>query len=403
MAVRESLNYYRSKVKSRGELFMKITQLTAAGKLSVAFASSAIAIGTLAITPVEAANLNLDGVYVFGGSLSDVNNSFNVTSKLNLPGGPFPAPPFYEQGRLTNGKVWVEYLSNELGLNPTPFTEVNPLNPPREGVNFAFGGVTTGTQSISGLPGLQTQVATFVGSLQGQPADPNALYILDASTAGNDYLGGFEKTPIVPVLNILNAAQQLADSGARNILVVNLPSLDQTPRGRQTDPVTLGLVSRMHNRALSRGLKKLERNNPEVNFISFDLSGLLQQAIANPKAFGIKNVTDACTNTDLYSPTAFPLDPSQLTICKKSKNFLFWDSVHPTTHMHEVIADSAYDLLSQELGEKKISALSATVEEVSNSEEVSVPESNSVLGLLAVGLIGTFSLIKHQFKRSKVL
>jgi phospholipase/lecithinase/hemolysin len=376
---------------------MKITQLTATGKLSVAFASSAIAIGTLAITPVEAANLNLDGVYVFGGSLSDVNNSFNAS------GGIIPAPPFYERGRLTNGKVWVEYLSDELGLNPTPFTEVNLLNPPREGVNYAFGGVTTGTQSIfPGLPGLQTQVATFVGSLQGQPADPDALYILDASTAGNDYLGGFEKTPIVPVLNILNAAQKLADSGARNILVVNMPSLDQTPRGSKTDPVTLGLVSRMHNRALSRGLKKLERNNPEANFMSFDLSGLLQQAIANPKEFGIKNVTGACTNTDLYSPTAFPPDPSKLTVCKKPKNFLFWDSVHPTTHIQEIIADSAYALLSEELGEKKISALSATVEDVSNSEEVSVPESNSVLGLLAVGLIGTFSLIKHQFKRSKV-
>jgi phospholipase/lecithinase/hemolysin len=377
---------------------MKITQLTATGKISVALASSAIAIGTLAITPVEAANLNLDGVYVFGGSLSDVNNSFNAS------GGVIPAPPFYERGRITNGKVWVEYLSDELGLNPTPVTEVNPLNPPREGVNYAFGGVTTGNDSIfPGLPGLQTQVATFVGSLQGQSADPNALYILDTSTAANDYLGGFEKTPIVPILNILTAAQVLADSGARNILVVNMPNIDQTPIGRQTNPQLLGLVSRMHNRALSRGLKKLERNNPEVNFISFDLRDLLQRISSDPKAFGLKNVTDGCTNTNLYSPTAFPLDPSKLTICKKPKNFLFWDSVHPTTHLHEIIADSAYDILSEELGEKKISALSATVEEVSNSEEVSVPESNSVLGLLAVGLIGTFSLIKHQFKHSKVL
>lgn len=81
----------------------------------------AIAIG-IAVMPVEAANLNLSGMYVFSGSLSDVNNN------LNLSGGAIPAPPFYARGCLSNGKVWVEYLADELGVNPTPITEVNPLN-----------------------------------------------------------------------------------------------------------------------------------------------------------------------------------------------------------------------------------------------------------------------------------
>jgi phospholipase/lecithinase/hemolysin len=375
---------------------MKLRQLTTVGKRWIALSSGAIAIG-IAVMPVEAANLNMNGMYVFGGSLSDVNNN------LNLSGGTMPAPPFYARGRLSNGKVWVEYLADELGVNPTPITEVNPLNPPREGINFSLGGATTGDKNIiPGFPGMQQQLTSFVGLLQGQPADPNALYIVDSSTAGNDYLGGFSTTPVQPVTNILNAARLLADSGARNILVVNMPSLDQTPLGRQTDPVTLGLVSRMHNRSLSRGLKKLEQIHPETNFISLDLSGLLQQAIANPKAFGLKNVTDGCTNTNLYSPTAFPLDPSQLTICKKPKNYIFWDSAHPTTRMHEIIANSAYDALNKELGDKKISALSATTKKVANSEEVSVPEPNSVIGMLAFGIISTLSFIKHQLKQPKV-
>lgn len=373
---------------------MKITQLTTVGKLSIAFASSAIAIGTLAAVPVEAANLNLDGMYVFGGSLSDVNNTFNIT------GGAIPASPFFSRGRLSNGRVWVEYLADELGLNPTPATEANPLNPPKEGVNFAIGGGTTGDKNIvPGFPGLQQQLANFVGSLQGQPADPNALYIVDGAMAGNDYLGGFSKTPTQPVANIINAARLLADSGARNILIVNMPGIDQTPLGRQTDPVKLGIVSRMHNRALSRGLKKLEQIRPETNFISFDLNSLFDEAIANPKAFGIKNVTGACTNTNLYDPSTLPLDPNKLTICKKPKNFLFWDSVHPTTHIHKVIADSAYDVLSEELGEKKISPLSAIAKEVASPEEISVPEPNSVLGLLAFGIIGILSIAKYQSKQ----
>jgi phospholipase/lecithinase/hemolysin len=377
---------------------MKKMQLILTGKLSIAFASSTIAIGTLVVMPVEAANLNLDGMYVFGGSLSDVNNSFNAT------GGAIPAPPFFSRGRLTNGRVWVEHLADELGLNPTPSTEINPLNPPKEGINFAFGGVTTGDKSIvPGLPGLKQQLEGFVGSLKGQPADPNALYIVDGAAAANDYLGGFSKTPVQPVANILNAARLLADSGARNILVVNMPSLDQTPIGRQTDPVNLGLISRMHNRALSRGLKKLEKTRPQTNFISFNLNGLFQQAIANPNAFGIKNVTDSCTNTNLYDPSAFPLDPSKLTVCKQPKDYLFWDSIHPTAHMHKVIADSAYEILSEELEEKKISALSATTEEVSNSKGTSVPEPTSVLGLFAFGFLGSFSSIKHHLRRPKVL
>ncbi|MCU0534642.1 MAG: SGNH/GDSL hydrolase family protein [Hydrococcus sp. Prado102] len=378
---------------------MKIRQLTAAGKQGIAIASTAIAIGSLTVMPVEAANLNFDGMYVVGGSLSDVNNT------LNISGGTFPISPFFARGRLSNGKVWVEYLAKDLGLNLTPVTEVNPFNPPKEGINFAFGGATTGDKNINPLaPGMQQQFESFVGLLQGQSLDPNALYIVDGAAAANDYLGGFAKTPDQPVRNILNYTRQLADSGARNILVVNMPDIGQTPLGRQIDPVTLGIISRMHNRALSRGLKKLEQIRPETNFISFDLNGLFQQAIADPKAFGIKNITGTCTNTNLYNPsTTLPLDPSQLTICKKPKNFLFWDSIHPTTHMHKIIADSAYDVLSQELSEKKISALSATTEEVSDPEEISVPEPNSVLGLLAFGIIGTFSFIKHRFKRAEVL
>ena len=147
-------------------IFSKLSTIAALGSLSCG----------LAVIPApasEAATLNLaeiDSLYVFGDSLVDTGNLFRAT------GGTFPSPLLYAQGRFSNGPLWVEDLSLNLGLPPNPVT------------NFAFGGSSSGLGNAvlptAPLPGLLGQVSLFAGLTP--TADPKALYILSAGA--NDYL-----------------------------------------------------------------------------------------------------------------------------------------------------------------------------------------------------------------------
>lgn len=80
--------------------------------------------GILAATVVVrvAAASPYSTIYAFGDSLSDAGNIYVGT------GGALPLPP-YSDGRFTNGPVWVQDLSQALGLGPvTPsFSEATIL------------------------------------------------------------------------------------------------------------------------------------------------------------------------------------------------------------------------------------------------------------------------------------
>lgn len=377
-----------------------------------------LALSVVVTQTAIATTLGFQKMFVFGDSLSDTGNF------LNLTGGALPNQPFYSPGRFSNGDVWVDYLADKLKLSDTNVT------------NFALGGATTGSNNV-GLPGtpagLEQQIDTFTGALGGQSADPNALYIVWAGS--NDYLGRFTTNPAEPVGNLSDAINTLVASGARNILVPNLPDLGKTPLGRSLDPNTtfaLNSLTTQHNKNLNSLLSRLSRTYPKRNFISFNVNSLFKQFLANSQVydddddddeenrFRFANVTNGCTNTNLYDPTT-PLDPSKLTICDRPETYLFWDSVHPTTTAHKLIADSAFGVLKSRLNvgdddddDDNMIELSATipiatlpppitdipvtfVPSVISASPTQVPEPNFLFGLLAVGTFGVGSrLLKRE-------
>jgi phospholipase/lecithinase/hemolysin len=369
-----------------------------------------IALSTILTQTSVAATMSLDRMYVFGDSLSDVNNL------LNLTGGSVPNQPFFEPGRFSNGNVWVEYLADKLKLADASVT------------NFALGGATTGSNNV-GLPGipagLEQQIDTFTGSLAGQAADKDALYIVWAGA--NDYLGRFTTNPTEPVSNLSDAINTLVASGARNILVPNLPDLGKIPLGQSLGSDTafaLDGLTRQHNQNLNTLLKNFSQTYPKRKFISFDVNALFRQLTTNAQVndddedenpFRFANVTSGCTNTNLYDPT-IPLDPSKLTICDRPESYLFWDSAHPTTTAHKIIADSAFGVLKSKFdfgddddddddddnddlelsSTASITTLPSSITDIPvtfvppviSASPTRVPEPTSILGLIAFGTFG---------------
>jgi phospholipase/lecithinase/hemolysin len=254
----------------------------------------------------------IDRLYVFGDSLSDVGNVFQAT------GGLYPSNPPYFQGRYSNGRVWVEYLGERLGLSAA---QIN---------NFACGGATTGSSSNSLVPGLLTQVQSFTQT--HQRTNPDALYVLWAGA--NDYLQGADKAT-VPVENVTKAIASLAGVGAKKILVANLPDLGQLPATRHSaQSATLSTLTQAHNQSLRRSLKVLGQQQPDIKIVTLDVNALYRQAITNPVKFGFTNVTSACV--------------SGSGACGNPDLFLFWDSIHPTRAAHRVLGEAAFEVIQDE-------------------------------------------------------
>lgn len=332
----------------------------------------AIATGTIAITllPLQALAKDYGALNIFGDSLVDAGNLFNVT-------GVPPSPP-YDQ-KFSNGPIWVEQLAVELDLEPALVTEAIPNllsgKVPTDGINFAFGGALSSGVNVGGppLPGLQQQIEAFGGIATVIPPKSDALFVLLAG--GNDYNEaifnpGLVDTAALPgqvTDNLIDAVAALIDSGAKQLLVSNLPDLGQQPFADfldQINPQSSTLLtgfSTQHNLLLNQKLTALEAASG-AQIAQLDLESLLASVISNPAEFGFTNVDQACLTN--FQP-GFVFEG----ICENPDEFLFWDNIHPTTQGHALIAQLALETLHEDVQE----------------DAQSVPEPGGVLGMLVLG------------------
>jgi len=269
-------------------------------------------------------------LFVFGDSLSDTGNFFDLTSPL---GNTFPASPPNFEGRFSNGPVAVEILAEQLDLSFSQDT------------NFAWGGATTGRDNSANflgldlgfelpeLPGVLDQIDTFAETIDSEGADPEALYVVWAW--GNDVTiaGGNVGSPAVreaAVTNIATAVTTLADLGAETIVVPNSVPLDIVPIFlASSEAAALAEVTVAFNAELSETLTSLEEDLEDVDVIIVDLFAIISEVRENPTEFGLSNITDPfVVNGEIVDETA------------NVEDFLLWDVIHPTTKTHAIFAEA---------------------------------------------------------------
>ena len=213
--------------------------------------------------------------------------------------------------------------------------------PGREpGDNFAVGGATTGTlNSNDGFagreyPGLQDEIASFAAMSPASEPE-RALYVVEAGA--NDFFvalaSGTSPATLIGngVNNTVAAIQQLWGSGARFILVMNVPDLGVTPMARslgEGGPLMLTQLSAAYNQTLNLALEQLAQAG--LPTIRLDAFAVLHEMANTPAAYGFTNVSTPY----LYAPPGGCPD-----------QFLFWDPVHPTTGAHQVLATEALEQL----------------------------------------------------------
>lgn len=319
---------------------------------------------------------DFDKMYVFSDSLADPGNIYEVTKSVQLLNDIFsldipitpPSPPYFE-GRFSNDLVWVERLAAELNVDLVPSTELSVIFPglnissplsfdfsdgfslgvssffngktTEESVNFAFGGAQTGEQGAGEygnlIPGIEQQVEWFIKDhLQTEKtADSDALYIIAGGR--NDYSDN-NPNPENIVNNIETNIKSLYDTGARDFLVSNLSDLGKLPATPTVLADTFSGYTTVHNALLEQTIDELNDTLTGANIAVLDFDALFDDLLENPSDYDLTNVTDPY------------LDPITLepTVGANVDEYLFYDTVHPTAAVHEIVNDFTLTTLALE-------------------------------------------------------
>jgi phospholipase/lecithinase/hemolysin len=278
---------------------------------------------------------SLNDIVVFGDSLSDNGNLYEYMHQK------LPQSPPYHEGRFTNGPIWVERLVEF--YFPTAVKE--------HLFDYAFGGAGISENPEDDLLfTLKREIDTYFLAHDAK-ADENSLYIV--WIGANNYLG----IPDNPdqVLNavdtgITHGLQRLANAGAKHVMVVNLPDLGKLPFAHAFKVENeLSYFSSHHNNALEASISELQSSYPDVQWLYFDINNVFSEVLISPQRFGFNNISDTCYDVTEDSISkksvlhmAAKMESEPEDVCE---GFMFFDPVHPTALVHQLMAEQAKSFL----------------------------------------------------------
>jgi outer membrane lipase/esterase len=288
----------------------------------IVLASSLVlaSVASLAATPYTS-------LYVFGDSLSDGGNNAalfgTVPGQIIANNGYIPTFP-YASGTYSNGPVWVSSFAAGLGLGSFAAPSLSG------GSNYAYGGART---SVNGAftPSATAQVSSFLTGKISISAD--GLYVVaiggnDARAALQAVAGGAPAAATIGAAASAYAREvgaivdALQAKGASRIVVWDTPNLGAAPAvtaGGAGASFLGSSIAQSFNAALSARLL-----SEPTSVTMFDIYGVFNNIAANPAAYGLTNIADAC---------------GAVATCDPNK-YLFWDGIHPSARGQALIADA---------------------------------------------------------------
>lgn len=312
---------------------------------------------------------------IFGDSISDTGNLYRfMWNKLPL------SPPYY-QGRFSNGPLWIEQL----------YSSYYPQDYVDGFQNYAVGGAGAVFSYKQNLPftlGIEVNDYLYWNTYGKKATTLYTIWI-----GANNYLNGPSNIEAITdsVVNAIgSAAEKLISHGGNKFLLPNLPDLSITPQvvEARLQPLVAELIT-THNRKLAVKVDQLQRTYPDVTFVYFDAYSFFSNALEHAQDYGITNITEPCYTGSYsgwlrhYSPKDAALlafiqqqdahfDLNRWDMIKNNsalreaaetayiyhllplKNkveplncdeYAFWDHVHPTTRVHDYLAQKAREAL----------------------------------------------------------
>lgn len=328
----------------------------------------ACCLGLLATRLAFAADLPFDQLVVFGDSLSDSGNLYQLSQVQHFSDptkNKISPGKNYDRGHFSNGDTWIEILSAQTSL---------PL------ADFAYGGAWAEPANYSGddqTPDLNKQIQQYLDLYKNDQHKDQHLYFIWAGA--NDYLHSLFSEPNADFITtrvqtqIDAAATTLIKNGAKHIIILGLPRLGDTPLGsiNALFSKTLNNMSDMHNQKILNLVTYIKnKTNQDIRF--FDIASPLTDILNNPGNYNIKVINEGCVNyatsmTTNTMKTGFSKNPilsladnvsHQVKLpegCAKDKadqnpdDYAFWDGLHPTRVLHQIIEQKILDEIQKPL------------------------------------------------------
>ncbi len=316
----------------------------------------------------------INKMILFGDSLSDTGNLYRITSHL------FPKEPPYFKGHFSNGHIWAEKLYKNLFPTRNDFDDYN----------YAVGGASAVLSTDAMLPyTLSNEVNNYLyfHSLHDKS---KVLYVI--WIGGNNYLRGPTDHNYITdkvIDAITYQMEKLIDKGAKHFMVPNLPDLATTPYGvEHGTSEQLGILSKMHNHKLHDKLIEFRENHPDVTVLSFDVESIFKRYYNHPEKVDIKYIHKPCLKGDFVSLSetfikqhqanwlASQIEQAGLSLSPKQQqsllsnpvldevsrnsslfnqgletqdchDYLFFDRIHPTHKVHDLLAGFAIEAVKK--------------------------------------------------------
>jgi outer membrane lipase/esterase len=267
-------------------------------------------------------------VVAFGDDFTNTDNCVNLLKEQIALGNAAESDmePFEKinwNGRLTNGPVAVEVMAEKLNLELT---------------NYAVCAAASGEENLMfNDAGLVGQIDKFEADLNGEKADPNALYFIEIGIT-DFYISERAAESEKVIANIVSAVTRLAGLGAKHIMVGNSLDLNSYPGFKTYDFLARRAeeFSTQMNTELPGAMEKLAQElNIQIDV--FDLAGVAKKIQSNPDQFGLTQLEDPCTQ--------LPMDPGET--CENPDQYYYWGYYYLTRVVHRIMGEAMAEQLSQ--------------------------------------------------------
>ncbi|KAK4592196.1 hypothetical protein RGQ29_016632 [Quercus rubra] len=310
-------------------------------------------------------------LFVFGDSLVDVgiNNYINTLTDVQANFPPYGETFFkYPTGRASNGRLIPDFLAEYANLELIPPYLHPGYHRYVDGANFASGGAGTLDETRQGLVvALNTQLKYFknvdtlfkqrLGEKEAKKLLSKAVYL--TSVGSNDYLFRFTSNSSVyspkeyvnlVIGNFTNVIKEIYKKGGRKHVFLNLPPLGCLPLVKATTPEKANpcveevtSITKLHNKALPKALKKLKSELRGLKYSIADFYTFLSERIDNPSKYGFKEGKISCCGTGpyngIYSCGGKRAVGPKYELCRNISDYVFFDAPHPTEKAYQQFAE----------------------------------------------------------------
>ncbi|KAJ7978204.1 GDSL esterase/lipase family [Quillaja saponaria] len=308
--------------------------------------------------------------FVFGDSLVDNgnNNYLATTARADSPPYGIDYPTRRPTGRFSNGLNIPDFISREIGSEPTLPYLAPELNGQKllVGANFASAGIgilnDTGIQFVNIIrmyrqyqyfEQYQQRVAALIGAQRAKQLVNQALVLI--TVGGNDFVNNYYLVPFsarsrqFPLPNYVKyliseykkLLQRLYDLGARRVIVTGTGPMGCVPaelatRGRNGQcSAELQRAASLFNPQLAQMLRQLNSGVGRDVFIAANIQQMHNDFVTNPQAFGFVTSKVACCGQGPYNGIGLCTVASNL--CPNRNLYAFWDPFHPSEKANGLI------------------------------------------------------------------